>query len=100
MNMEKQINEKLSKAAVMEQMAEEAAELAKAALKYARILRGENPTPVTEQEAIANLREEYADVQVCAAVIGANYGMIHPEIIDALRLGKMRRWLDRLEGKE
>lgn len=98
--MEKKIAEKLSKAAVLEQMAEEAAELAQAALKYARILRGENPTPVTEQEAIANLRDEYADVQVCAAVIGASYGMIHPEIIDALRLGKMRRWLDRLEEKE
>lgn len=98
MMMETEIAKKLSKAAVLEQMAEEAAELSQAALKYARILRGENPTPVTEQEAEASLREEYADVQVCAAVIGANYGMIHPEIIDALRSGKMRRWLDRLEG--
>lgn len=80
--------------------AEIAKKLSKAALKYARILRGENPTPVTEQEAVGNLREEYADVQVCASVIGTNYGLIHPEIIDALRLSKMRRWLDRLEGKD
>ncbi len=100
MSVESKIADRLSVPAVLEQLAEEAAELAQAALKYARILRGENPTPVTEQEAIANLRDEYADVQVCAAVIEANYGMIHPEIIDALRLGKMRRWLDRLEGKD
>lgn len=99
MMIEAEIAKKLSKAAVLEQLAEEAAELSQAALKYARILRGENPTPVTEQEAVANLREEYADVQVCASVIGANYGLIHPEIIDTLRLSKMRRWLDRLEGK-
>ncbi len=33
--------------AVYEQLAEECSELAKAALKMARILRNENPTPVT-----------------------------------------------------
>lgn len=57
--------EKIGKAAMLEQTAEEAAELAKAALKYARILRGENPTPVTEEEAVKNLIEEYTDVITC-----------------------------------
>lgn len=33
-----------------EQLAEEATELDKAALKLARIYRGENPTPVTESQ--------------------------------------------------
>ena len=31
--------------AVLEQLAEECSELAQASLKYARLLRGENPTP-------------------------------------------------------
>lgn len=58
--------EKIGKAAMLEQMAEEAAELSQAALKLARIKRGENPTPVTELEAWKHLVEEYTDVYQCA----------------------------------
>lgn len=57
--------EKIGAAAMLEQMAEESAELAKAALKLARIIRKENPTPVKEDDAIANLYEEYTDVVQC-----------------------------------
>lgn len=53
------IIEEIGEAAMLEQLAEECTELAKAALK-------ENPTPVTEKEAIANIREEYTDVVQCA----------------------------------
>ena len=56
---EAEIAKKLTKAAVLEQMSEEAAELAQAALKYARILRGENPTPVTEREAMGIFRKKW-----------------------------------------
>lgn len=52
--------------AMLEQLAEECAELGKAALKLARIVRKENPTPVTKEEALENLREEYTDVVQCA----------------------------------
>lgn len=52
--------------AMLEQLAEECAELGKAALKLARIVRRENPTPVTKEEALENLREEYTDVIQCA----------------------------------
>ena len=58
--------EKIGCAAMLEQMAEESAELAKAALKLARIIRKENPTPVKKEDAIANLYEEYTDVVQCA----------------------------------
>lgn len=58
--------EKIGKAAMLEQLAEEAAELSQAALKLARVLRGENPTPVTEEEAWKHLVEEYTDVYQCA----------------------------------
>lgn len=52
--------------AMLEQLAEECTELAKAALKLARIERGENPTPVNKEDAIENLIEEYSDVENCA----------------------------------
>ena len=38
--------EAIGSAAMLEQLAEESAELAQAALKAARILRDDNPTPV------------------------------------------------------
>lgn len=47
------IIEEIGEAAMLEQLAEECTELAKAALKMARIIRKENPTPVTEKDAIA-----------------------------------------------
>lgn len=54
----------LSEPARLEQLAEECAELGHAALKLARILRGESPTPVVEAQARENLVEEIADVLV------------------------------------
>lgn len=54
--------EHIGVAAAYELLAEECTELAKAALKVARITRGENPTPVTMDEAMENLIEEYTDV--------------------------------------
>lgn len=36
-----------------------------AALKKARILRGENPTPVTLEESDQSLVEECTDVELC-----------------------------------
>ena len=53
-----------------EQLAEECAELGKAALKMARILRGENPTPVTTAEAQDAIIEEYTDLEICASELG------------------------------
>lgn len=58
--------ENIGTTAMLEQMAEEAAELTQAALKLSRIKRGENPTPVTELEAWKHLVEEYTDVYQCA----------------------------------
>lgn len=58
--------EKIGRPAMLEQLAEECTELAKAALKEARIIRGENPTPRTYEEVQENLEEEYSDVVQCA----------------------------------
>lgn len=51
--------------AMLEQAAEEASELSKAALKLSRIYRGENPTPMTRGDAALNLIEEYTDLVQC-----------------------------------
>lgn len=58
--------EKIGSSAMLEQLAEEATELAHAALKLARIERGENPTPVLKEVAMDHLIEEYTDVVQCA----------------------------------
>ena len=49
------IVETIGEAAALEQLAEEATELAHAALKLARAMRKENPTPVKKEEAALNL---------------------------------------------
>ena len=64
------IRNKLPIATLLELLGEESSELTKAALKKARILRGDNPTPVTLDEANDNLIEEYADVAVCGLLLG------------------------------
>ena len=79
--------------AALEQLAEEAAELGHAALKYARIIRGDNPTPVTPEEAHKTLIEEMADVILVARVL-MNQGVS----FDNKTIGehKARRWVDRI----
>ena len=59
------INE-IGEPAMLEMLAEELAECSHEALKLARVLRHENPTPKTEKEVRASLREEWSDVVQCA----------------------------------
>ena len=84
----------LSEPVRLEQLAEEAAELAYAALKLARILRGENPTPVGEAEARERLTEEIADVMVCVDVV-ADTRMLRD--IGTCCTEKKERWEQRLK---
>ena len=74
--MAKKIVDYIGYPAMLEQLAEECAELGKAALKLARIERNENPTPVTKEEALENLREEYTDVVQCARELGLKTDLI------------------------
>ena len=83
----------LSEAALYEQLAEEAAELAHAASKCARILRGENPTPVAEKDARERVIEELSDVAHVARVIELE--------VDAGQIyQKNMRWFARLCARE
>lgn len=64
--------DKIGEPAMLEQLAEECTELAKAALKEARILRGENPTSsdLTLEKAKNAVTEEYTDVVQCVYELG------------------------------
>lgn len=84
--------------ALLEQLAEECAELGQAALKMARILRGENPTPMDATKAISNIAEESADVQTCLIELyRAGFDVDSGGLI---RWRKIHRWHDRLEEEE
>lgn len=65
----------LGEPALLEQLAEECAELAQAALKLARKERGENPTPKTLGECFKDLIAEMADVQLCIWVVEISRGL-------------------------
>ena len=78
-----------SKAALYEQLAEECAELGHAALKYARVLRKENPTPVTGAEALRRIVEEYSDLALVARMLGIVAD-------DEIMCDKARRWAERI----
>lgn len=82
----------LGEPALLEQLAEECSELAHAALKMARLERGENPTPKTEEECVENLLEKLGDVNLCMSVVEANRG-IH---IRCLSVDKKARWAQRI----
>ena len=79
--------------AMYEQLAEECNELGKAALKLARVLRGENPTPLTEEAARAKVIEEFTDV---AQITGELDLIIDVDQQDK----KKRRFWERWEKKD
>lgn len=89
--------EKIGEPAMLEQLAEEAAELSYAALKLARIIRGENPTPVTEVEAWENVIEEFTDVSMCAFELDVNANM---GIWDAKAQRFRERWVEKAESSK
>ena len=83
--------DKIGEPAMYEQLAEECAELGKASLKMARILRGENPTPVAETEAEDAIIEEFNDVVICAIELGYH---LSPTIAKQKLERFKQRWKD------
>lgn len=95
--MNKKVSDILPKTEILAQLAEEASELAQAALKLRRALDGTNPTPKSAKECRKAFEEEYADVVNCIIAL---------DLDDAAfdRMRKMQhekeiRWLSRLEAK-
>ena len=84
------IRDALTERILLEQLAEEASELAQAALKFIRAAEySNNPTPTTLQEAQVNLDEELHDVLAVASLLGIiEY--------DDDENPKWKRWAERL----
>lgn len=84
--------------AMLEQCAEECNELAKAALKLARKIRDENPTPLSYETIVQNLEEEIADVRLCIDSVMSVFG-INEDDISRIEEYKKSRWHERLDYK-
>lgn len=78
-------------------LAEEAAELGQAALKYRRTLIKGNPTPTSEKTAYANILEELGDILNSLEAIELD---LNNPIIHAFRKSKIERWANRLHEEE
>ena len=87
--LKKTVQQSLTSPAAYEQLAEECTELAHAALKIARIERGENPTPATHDLTSMDLKMEFTDILICAYVLEMT---VDNEVFDR----KLHRWCDRL----
>lgn len=88
----------IGEASALEMVAEEAAELSAAALKAARILRGDNPARIDYPEAMKDVVEEIGDTFNAVNVLGSGLmpdgRLVGPSAMDA----KMKRWYDSLFG--
>lgn len=90
------IKSRLSNRALLEQLAEEAAEVSQAALKLIRAMpNSDNPTPVTFNEACEDLSNELIDVVIVADILGLTLSTEaikddHPKLV---------RWAERLRPK-
>ena len=90
------IMEKIGLPAMLEQLAEECYELAQASLKYARLLRGDNPTPKTEQECLEALTEEMADVELCNSLLMTADHVDFDAVMEMIEV-KDKRWHKRIQ---
>lgn len=95
--MEKRPRDFLTRGTLLCQLAEEAAELAQAALKERRTLTSENPTPKTFRQAHTDLLEEVADVYVS---LGELLSLMDWEVVAHIRAEKEQRWIERLKEVE
>lgn len=81
----------LSERELLEQLAEEAAELSQAALKCIRAEGlSNNTTPISAGQARTNLQEEFSDVLTVAELL---------ELIDCRNDKKLQRWAERIGYK-
>ena len=90
------ITQKVPVTELLAGLAEEASELAQAALKLRRVYDGTNPTPVKEEDAQERLYEDMADVKLYCSMLKVNV-----KYISEMMLSKQKRWEQRLmEGEQ
>lgn len=81
--------------AIFELLAEECSELAHSSLKMARVIRGENPTPMTASLAADRWLEEMADVYVTLK-IAEGTSVYNDSMVKSIMEIKEKRMNDRL----
>lgn len=81
------------------QLAEEASELAQAALKVNRILCGTNRPAKSWDDCFGGLIEEIADVQVVASIIISQMEIDRDEI-EKIMEAKLERWAERIKKEK
>jgi septum formation topological specificity factor MinE len=92
------INKHLSRRELLEQLAEESAELAQAALKLCRALEdAHNRTETTQREAVENMAEELVDVLNAYTAVFGDWEAVEKAVEQSKRSPKWGRWVDRLE---
>jgi Zn-dependent oligopeptidase len=83
---------------LLEQLAEESAELSQDALKLCRALEGaHNSTETTQREAVQNMAEEFVDVLNAYTAIFGDWEAVEKAVEQSKRSPKWGRWVDRLE---
>lgn len=91
--------ERIGVSAMLEQTAEEAAELAQACLKAARCKRGENPVYKTRARLQSDLAEEIADVIICISeLLSQNAGLDY--LANKMQGEKIERMVKRIREED
>lgn len=88
------VKDHVSKRSLYGQLAEEACELAQAAMKGFRKYSIDNPTPVSSREVLERLREEAADIMICLDALGVDAASV--EVMTHYNQ-KLDRWVERLK---
>jgi NTP pyrophosphatase (non-canonical NTP hydrolase) len=92
----KYIREHVPLEELLAQLAEEATELAHAALKVRRAYSDTNPTPTPSAQAWEDLTEEIADVELLLQVLDMDRPT--PKRL-TIRHAKLERWVGRIEDR-
>lgn len=88
------VRETLDRRELLEQAAEEAAELSQALLKYIRAVGlSNNVTPINSYDAADDVEEEFADLCLCMQLLGVE------EADKKTMSKKLERWSKRLKGE-
>ena len=98
MTRQQKILSRVGESEVLAQLAEEAAELAQAALKLRRALDDKNPTCASSVEARAALLEELGDINCVMNVLGVSRmfpAAEYDDVIGCVATAKLRRWDER-----
>lgn len=96
MTKEKIIRNTIREDELLAGLAEEAAELSQAALKYRRALTQYNPTPLAPKDARAALLEEIADVELYLSILGFYKDKSDLNALADHTRAKLDRWAKRV----